>query len=202
MRNEDVSKYRPKVINDNNYPLLKDIINSDNNLKYIYDKDSFILEVDNNKYNLESQIIKDNRDIVYIVPNSVVKIYMKKNVINEVCDYPDNNSLYMMILSGDMITYGDEGRTKQRHICTHQIYKGVLEKSKLNNKDYYVYDISNIIKEYKNEYDMENPNNMFFTTSSLRDYHYSKQKNNAYYHIQAINLPFQNIEFYYIDKEL
>ena len=38
----------------------------------------------------------------------------------------------------------------------------------------------------------------FFTTSSLRDYHYTKQKNNAYYHIQAINLPFQNIEFYYI----
>ena len=28
-----------------------------------------------------------------------------------------------------------------------------------------------------------------------------KQKNNAYYHIQAINLPFQNIEFYYLDKE-
>ena len=28
-----------------------------------------------------------------------------------------------------------------------------------------------------------------------------KQKNNAYYHIQAINLPFQNIEFYYICKE-
>ena len=44
--------------------------------------------------------------------------------------------------------------------------------------------------------------NIFFTTSALRDYHYVKQKNNAYYHIQAINLPFQNIEFYYLDKEL
>ena len=41
----------------------------------------------------------------------------------------------------------------------------------------------------------------FFTTTELRDYHYQKQKNNAYYHIQAINLPFQNIEFYYMTLE-
>jgi uncharacterized protein len=161
-----------------------------------------MLEVDGNKYKLESQVIKNNRDIVYITPSSKVLIYIKKKLINEVCDYPDNNSLYIMLLSGDLVKYGDEGRTKQRHIVTHQIYKGVLEKSKLNRNCYYVYDISNLIKEYKDEYDKDNPNNMFFTTSSLRDYHYLKQKNNAYYHIQAINLPFQNIEFYYIDKEL
>ena len=57
-------------------------------------------------------------------------------------------------------------------------------------------------KEYKKAFSLENANNIFFTTSALRDYHYTKQKNNAYYHIQAINLPFQNIEFYYIDKEI
>ena len=59
-----------------------------------------------------------------------------------------------------------------------------------------------MINHYKKEYSNDKPNNIFFTTSSLRDYHYVKQKNNAYYHIQAINLPFQNIEFYYLDKEL
>jgi uncharacterized protein len=106
-----------------------------------------------------------------------------------------------MLLSGNLVTYGDENRTKQRHVATHQVYKGVLDNNN-KNKDYYVYDISNLIKEYKSEYSQNNPNNIFFTTSSLRDYHYLKQKNNAYYHIQAINLPFQNIEFYYIDKEL
>ena len=42
----------------------------------------------------------------------------------------------------------------------------------------------------------DKPNNIFFTTSDLRDYHYKKQKDNAYYHINTINLPFQNIEFY------
>ena len=41
-------------------------------------------------------------------------------------------------------------------------------------------------------------NNLFFTTFFLREYHYQKQRSNAFYHIQAINLPFQNFEFYYL----
>ena len=122
-------------------------------------------------------------------------------MINEECDYPENNALYIMLLSGNLVTYGDENRTKQRHVATHQIYKGVLDNIKSDKKDYYCYDISNIIKEYKDNLSIDNSNNIFFTTNSLRDYHYSKQKNNAYYHIQSINLPFQNMEFYYIDKE-
>ena len=124
---------------------------------------------------------------------------MKKDLIKELSDYPENNSLYIMLLSGSLVVYGDEERTKQRHIATIQIYKGVLDKNIQDN--YYVYNLTNFLKEYKNEYSKDFPNNIFFTTSALRDYHYLKQKNNAYYHIQAINLPFQNIEFYYIEKE-
>lgn len=201
MRGSNLDKYIPENTNSN-IPLLTDIISNDENLKYIYDSDSFILKVDDIEYKLMSQIIKKTRDIVHITNDSKITIYMKKELINEVCDYPDNNSLYIMILSGDLITYGDENRTKQRHVVTHQIYKGVLDKNESSKKDYYEYDISNLIKEYKKEYSNNSTNNIFFTTSSLRDYHYTKQKNNAYYHIQAINLPFQNIEFYYIDKEI
>lgn len=200
MRLEDKEKYLPDV-NKNDYTTLKEIISQDQNLKYIYDENSFILRVDGKEYKLQSQIIKKFRDIIYITPSSKVEILMKKNMISELCDYPENNSLYIIILSGNLVTYGDENRTKQRHIVTHQIYKGTLDNGIIEN-DYYVNDITNLIKEYKKEYSYDNPNNMFFTTSSLRDYHYTKQKNNAYYHIQAINLPFQNIEFYYIDKEL
>lgn len=203
MRIEDFSKYIPQNNNNNNnYPILQDIISQDNKLKYIYDSNSFILKIDNFEYKLESQIVKKTRDFIYITPNSKIKIYMKKNLISAVCDFPENNSLYIMILSGNLVTYGDENRTKQRHITTHQIYKYVLDNAKSDKDDYYEYDISNLIKEYKNEYSKELANNIFFTTSALRDYHYTKQKNNAYYHIQAINLPFQNIEFYYLDKEL
>lgn len=199
MRLEDKDKYLPNTSNTD-YPALMDIINQDQNLKYIYDDNSFILKIDGKEYFLGSQITKKIRDIIYITPKSKIEIWMKKNLINEVCDYPENNSLYIMLLSGNLVTYGDENRTKQRHIATHQIYKGVLDNG-LNNEEYYIYDIKNMIDQYKTEYSFDKINNIFFTTSSLRDYHYNKQKNNAYYHIQAINLPFQNIEFYYLDKE-
>ncbi len=200
MRLEDKEKYYPSNTNKD-YPSLEELIKEDANLKYIYDNNSFIIQLDNKKYSLFSQILKKARNILYITPNSEVKIWMKKNLIKEMSTYPENNSLYIMLLSGNLVTYGDEKRTKQRHIATKQIYKGVLDNIK-SNEEYYIYDISNFIKEYKDEYSTTSPNNIFFTTSDLRNYHYLKQKNNAYYHIQAINLPFQNIEFFYLDKEL
>ena len=200
MRLEDKDKFLPQK-KYNEYPSLEEIIKKDINLKYVYDDDSFILKIDNKKYHLNSQILKKSRDIVYITSSSKIEIWMKKNLISELCDYPENNSLYIMLLSGDLVTYGDENRTKQRHVATHQIYKGVLDNG-VNNQDYYIYNIKDMIDNYKKEYSYNKPNNLFFTTSSLRDYHYLKQKNNAYYHIQSINLPFQNIEFYYLDKEL
>ena len=200
MRLEDKDKYLPNK-KQTDYLSLEELINQDKNLKYIYDNESFILKIDNQEYHLESQIIKKSRNILYITPTSKIEIWMKKKLIEEMCDYPENNSLYIMLLSGNLVTYGDENRTKQRHIATHQIYKGVLDNGK-KNKEYYIYDIKNMIDHYKKEYSVDKPNNLFFTTSSLRDYHYIKQKNNAYYHIQAINLPFQNIEFYYLDKEM
>ena len=200
MRVNESLKYLPAKVSTE-YPTLEEIIASDPKLKYIYDSDVFKLKIDDIEYNLESQVLKNIRDFVYITPNSKVKIYMKKNMINEECDYPENNSIYIMILSGNTVTYGDENRNKQRHVATYQIYKGVLDNNTSDKEDYYELDITSLIKEYKDNYSIDSQNNIFFTTSSLRDYHYYKQKNNAYYHIQAINLPFQNIEFYYLDKE-
>lgn len=200
MRTSELEKYIPKKKND--YPSLEEIIEQDQKLKYIYDENVFILKVDNQEYNLSSQIIKNIRDFIFITKNSKVTIYMKKELINEESDYPENNSMFIILLSGNHVQYGDEQRNKQRHIATHQIYKGMLDLNESDKEGYYQYDLTNMFKEYKKAFSLENANNIFFTTSALRDYHYTKQKNNAYYHIQAINLPFQNIEFYYIDKEV
>lgn len=194
------SGYYPKSQNKSDIPNLLDIINNDNKLANIYDSNIFILKVDNEEYKLESQVIKSNRDIIYLTDESNIKLYIKKGVLED-CDYPSNNSLYIMLLSGNMIIYGDENRTKQEHIMTHQIYTNTIIKNKSDKKDYYCVDITNILKLYYKDISEELPNNLFFTTSELRDYHYTKQKNNAYYHIQAINLPFQNIEFFYVDCE-
>lgn len=105
-----------------------------------------------------------------------------------------------MLLSGDTVMYSDEKRVKQEHIMTHQIYTNTILKNESDLNGFHCLDITKIISLYYNDLSKENPNNLFFTTSELRDYHYTKQKNNAYYHIQAINLLFQNIEFFYIDS--
>ena len=39
-------------------------------------------------------------------------------------------------------------------------------------------------------------NNFFVTTNQLRRYHYDKQQQNGFYHIQALNLP-HNFLFYW-----
>ena len=199
MHPDIMNDYYPKEVLS--FPTLDEIIKEDSNLKDIYSDDAFILNVDGVEYKLYSQITKKVRDIVYISKESNIKVYMRNDIFKSVCDYPNNNSLYMMLLSGDLIKYGDEGRTKQRHVMTHQIYEGVISKIKSDKKGYYCVDISNVLKLYLDELDKVKPNNLFFTTSALRDYHYTKQKNNAYYHIQAINLPFQNIEFYVLEEE-
>ena len=185
----------------NEFKSLEELIAEDSKLKYIYDDSCFVLNVDGVDYKLESQILRRTREIIYLTPDSKINLYIKKNVLDEECDYPQNNSLYMILLSGNLIQYGDEGRTKQEHIATHQVYKGVLEKNESDRSGFFKYDISSMIREYGAYFDKEKPNNLFFTTNALRDYHYTKQKNNAYYHIDAINLPFQNIEFYYIGGE-
>ena len=199
MHPEEVLKYYPT--RNNEYKDLKELIEEDPKLKYIYDSDSYILKVDDEEYKLESQILKKVRNIIYLDNKCKIKLYIKDNILDEESLYPNNNSLYIMLLSGDTILYGDEKREKQAHIMTHQIYKGVLEKNKSDKKGFFEVDITSLLKEYYPYLSKDNPNNLFVTTSDLRDYHYQKQKNNAYYHIDAINLPFQNIEFIIIGGE-
>jgi uncharacterized protein len=196
-----MTNYLPKRNIENDYPTLEEIIAKDSKLKYIYDSDSFILSVNNKQHKLESQILKKTRDIVYFTDSSKIKIYIKNDLLNQECDYPQNNALHIQILTGETIDYGDEGRSKQKHLITHQVYKGVLEKNKSDMSGYFVCDIVDILKSCREHYSTKTPNNVFFTTNALRDYHYTKQGKNAFYHTHAMNLPFQNIEFFYLESE-
>ena len=199
----DISeKYYPKEkkILSQDIPSLTQIIKDDKKLEKIYSSDIFILKIDDREYKLESQILKNTREIVYLTDKSSIKLYIKIGILEE-CDYPASNSLYMMLLSGDTLQYGDEKRVKQEHIMTHQVFTNTIKKQKSDKNGYYCLDITKILSIYYKSLSINNPNNLFFTTTELRDYHYTKHKNNAYYHIQAINLPFQNIEFFYIDCE-
>lgn len=151
---------------NSNMPTLKQIIQEDEKLKNIYSDDIFILKVDDIEYKLESQILKNVREIIYLTDESKVKLYIKEGVLED-CLYPANNSLYMMLLSGDTVKYGDEGRIKQEHVMTHQIYTNTIKREKSDKNGYYVVDITKIISLYKYDISEENPNNLFLLHQNL-----------------------------------
>ena len=182
-------------------PPLQQIIKSDPRLRCIYDPEAFILTVDGQEFFLQSQILRTVRDYVCITPESTVFIDVRKDVMEAECPEPVNNALYIQALSGDCVRYGDEGRVKQKHIMNEMVYLNVLEMQPPGREGYYRLDISHIFRRYGRSFSREEANNLFFTTAALRETHYAKQKNNAFYHMQAMDLPFQNIEFYYLSLE-
>ncbi len=180
---------------------LRSLIRQDPRLQSVYDPDLFVLNIDGNDFPLESQILKQNRVFTFITPVSRVTLYVREGIFEILSPYPENNALFIQLLTGDTIVYGDEGRTKQRHIANEMIYKQVAETDKSDREGYLRVDLTHFLKRYGRYLSAVEANNIFFTTAALRDYHYAKQKNNAFYHIQAVDLPFQNLEFYYLTME-
>ena len=140
---------KEKKIIGQDIPSLTSIIENDNKLKNIYSPDVFILKVDDIEYKLESQIIKNKRDIVYLTDESKITLYIKEGVLED-CEYPASNSLYIMLLTGDTLQYGDEQRVKQEHIMTHQIFTNTIKKEKTDKKGYYSVDLTKILSLYYN----------------------------------------------------
>ncbi len=193
---EEAEQYFKTEYDANSLPAL---IERDPKLQAVYDPEAFVLSVDGVEHKLQSQLLKRTRDFVFIGNQSSIKLYVKEDTMDALSDYPINNALYIQLLSGDTVVYGDEQREKQEHIMTHLIYKRTVAAEKSDKTGYYCVDLSDLLKIYGPRLSKEKPNNLFFTTAALRDYHYSKQKNNGFYHINALNLPFQNIELFYFD---
>jgi uncharacterized protein len=180
-------------------PTLQALIDRDPKLQKVYDPSAFILEADGQEYPLTSQLLKTGRDFLFLTKFTPLKLYVRKDVMEALADYPVNNALMIQLLSGDTVVYGDEQREKQAHVMTHHIYLPTLARGQSGKEGYYCADIGPLLGLYLDCLPEDKPNNLFFTTTALREYHYTKHKNNGYYHIRALNLPFQNIEFYYVN---
>ena len=177
---------------------LDSIIQRDAKLKIMYKSGIFKLIVNDEVLDLEPQEFSEA--LIYEIKSTdVIKLQMSKEYFLINCseeDLPSNN-LMINMLRNTINSYGDEGRSKQEHTWDERIYyKQLLENSEVDGDDI-VFDISNIIHRHKNSYIDGVFNSVFFTTKQARLYHYEKHKKNAFYHIQAINLPFHNFKFIY-----
>jgi uncharacterized protein len=174
---------------------LIELINKDTILVELYSEDLFFLRINGIHYTLKSAILKNESDLEILNSDSEVLLGIRDNAWALACNYEVNNYVHIMLLRNTTVVYGDEQRHKQEHIYDYSLYKNALITVAQPEKNYFVVDLSPMLKLHAQHYLQGVTNNLFFTTRALRDYHYLKQKNNAFYHIQAINLPFQNIEF-------
>jgi uncharacterized protein len=186
----------PNDLYENNNALA-DLISTDSKLQALYSSDSIYIEINEDCILLESQILKPERNIFTLNSHDVVKIHIRKSLFRVNCKETIRNSLLFQCLRDTPVVYGDEKRTKQEHIFNFEMFQNILSESALKGDEYYAYDISELLYSMRQSFKKDILNNLFVTTGYLRKYHYEKQKENAYYHIQAINLPFHNFEFYW-----
>ncbi len=129
--------------------------------------------------------------------DSTVLLGVREDVFSLACDDEISNYIHLLLLRDTAVVYGDEQRIKQEHIFDYSLYRNAFLAAAKQEGRYLLFDISQLLISHSQFYLDGVRNNLFVTTKALREHHYAKQRKNAFYHIQAINLPFQNIEFYW-----
>lgn len=178
---------------------LTEIIQRDATLQALYSDELFFLQVNGVEYRLHSAILKNEMDIEVLDKQSTVLLGLREDVFRLACEDEINNYLHLMLLRDTAVVYGDEQRSKQEHIFDYSLYRNSFFAAAKQEGNSVLLDISGLLLSHAQFYLEGVRNNLFITTKALREYHYSKHRKNAFYHIQAINLPFQNIEFYWND---
>lgn len=189
------STITPELVDSKNS--LQQIITKDVILTELFSDRLFFMEVDGEHYALASPILKNTHDLEFLNETSRITLGVHQDVWQLAGDDVVNNHLLLMLLRDTPVVYGDEGRTKQEHICDYAVYYPSFLHAAEQHGAYYHYDLTPFVRQQAAFYRAGVRNNLFITTKTLREYHYNKQRKNAFYHIQAINLPFPNFEFYW-----
>jgi len=198
--NETKTTVTPELFENRN--TLSEIIKRDKNLIGLYDDENFKISINGKINNLKSQNLKNENSIEILSPDDEILLYVKKeifshNASNEVY----GNNLLIMCLRETIVQYGDEERQKQEHLFDYSVYYKTFQNCSIEKDGYFIYNLKPIIEFNQDFFINSKVNNLFFTTKKLREYHYTKHKKNAFYHIQAINLPFQNFGFIWMKNE-
>ncbi|MCF6255781.1 MAG: radical SAM protein [Gammaproteobacteria bacterium] len=185
----------PELFEDRNS--LAAFIEKDVILQTIYSNELINILIDGVAYPLRSPILSNRNELTIISENSKVILCVPDHIFSVNCNDPVNNYLQIMILRNTMVQYGDENREKQEHIADYCLYKNSFQSMSQNNQGMLEFDLTDFLHAHKSLFLNDVRNNLYVTTKTLREYHYKKQNKNAFYHLQAINLPFSFIEFYW-----
>jgi len=179
---------------------LQDLIKKDAILQYLYSETLIKMTIDTIVYPLSSSLTNNVSELALITPDSEIELSVRTDIFDINCNEPVNNYLLIMLLRNTMVSYGDEQRSKQEHLIDQAIYTQTFQKRSQISDGYYHFNLTPFFKQQCDLFLPKVRNNLYITSKALRDYHYEKQKKNAFYHIQAMNLPFQFLEFYWLDN--
>ena len=185
----------PELYEDNN--ALSEIIAKDPVLKLIYQEAIFALMVDGIEYPMVSPILPNKNEMVELSASSNVELKIRQDCFDLHCADPVNNFMQLMVLRNTMVVYGDEQREKQEHLFDYAIYRNNCQVTARLEGGFYYLNLQGLLQLHQSMFQSGVRNNLYVTTKTLREYHYNKQRKNAFYHIQAINLPFPFLEFYW-----
>ena len=180
---------------------LRALIAADPILQQLYRDDGWQIEINGEFTPLASQILKSRHDCQTLPPTDSVRLHLRRELLAAACSEIIRNTIYIQVLRDTAVIYGDEARSKQEHLFTYQLFANCLQDSPLGTA-WAMLDLGGLLALHRPLFLRGISNNLLVTTGHLRDYHYQKQKANAFYHIQAINLPFPNLEFNYLPGEI
>jgi len=179
---------------------LRALIADDPALAELYGDGAFVLEMGGELVPLVSPLLRDRSTWYSLAPGDRIVLHVRRSLFAVNCQDVAYNALFMQLQRDTPVVDGDEQRTKQAPVFCYQLFANTLKDSERLGADYLMADISGIIELHRDQYHVGVLNSLFFCTLGLRDYHYQKQQDNAYYHIQAINLPFPSLEFHYLTQ--
>lgn len=179
---------------------LRALIADDPALAELYGDGAFVLEMGGELVPLVSPLLRDRSTWYSLAPGDRIVLHVRRSLFAVNCQDVVYNALFLQLQRDTPVVDGDEQRTKQAPVFSYQLFANTLKDSERLGADYLMADISGIIELHRDHYHVGVLNNLVFCTLGLRDYHYQKQQDNAYYHIQAINLPFPNLEFHYLTQ--
>lgn len=171
---------------------LESIILRDKLLMELYNPSNIKLGINGEFIDLFSSLLYDKTMSVTMYNSDDLKLFLSNDYIG--INHTEDNNILLMILSKDMIVYGDEQRTKMQHLEHIEIELGDCTKV----EEGYLVDLHKVLESIKDKIPREDMwYEMFVTTKDARRYHYDKHSKNAFYHIETINLPFHSFFFSY-----
>lgn len=179
---------------------LRALIASDPLLGALYGEEAFVLEMGGELVPLVSPLLKDRSTWYSLAPGDTIVVHVRRGLFDANCTEFAQNGLFLQLLRDTPVVHGDEQRTKQTPIFSYLLNANALAESARLGPDYLMADIAGIIDLHRQHYQLGVLNNLSFCSLGLRDYHQQKQQSNAFYHIQAFNAPFPNIEFHYLEQ--